>query len=469
MERKKSKIKFVGLHAHSVAGSPFDGLGYPQDHMNFAYSNGSDALALTDHGNMNGLAYQVLHGKKMQAEGREFKPIYGVEAYFVPSVEEWRKVKEEYDAEKKTKSKEDASGTTVEDEDASKSLIKSHINKRRHLVLLAQNQTGLTNLFKMISKSYSPENFFRYPRVDYELLAENSEGIIAASACMGGIYAGDFWENREESEEAVLDAMRETTRRMVEIFGDNWYGELQWNAIPEQHEINKYVIQVCGEMNVPLISTADSHYPSPDLWKDRELYKKLGWISKGKGMDSELPESLSDMSYELYPKNGDEMWESYKRYSEKCGVEYDDDLVLESIERTHQIANEKIEAFFPDNTVRLPDFVVPKGQTADRALISQCIEALKKKGLAKDMEYVNRLKGELEVISDRGFSKYFLTMKAISDRVSSKQLVGAGRGSAAGSLVSYVLDITQIDNNALLQPKLENSSSRDLDYPCLQS
>ena len=445
MERRKSKIKFVGLHAHSVAGSPFDGLGYPQDHMDFAYGNGSDALALTDHGNMNGLAYQVLHGKQMKKDGKDFKPIYGVEAYFVPCVEEWRRIKEEYDKDKKTRAKEEASGTTVEDEGASKSLIKSHINKRRHLVLLAQNQTGLTNLFKMISKSYSPENFFRYPRLDYKLLSENSEGIIAASACMGGIYAGDYWENREESEEAVLTAMRETTKRMVEIFGDNWYGELQWNAIPEQHEINKYVIKVCGEMNVPLISTADSHYPSPDLWKDRELYKKLGWISKGKGMERELPETVDDVGYELYPKNGDQMWESYKRYSEKCEVEYDDDLVLQSIERTHSIANDKIEDFFPDNTVRLPDFVVPEGQTADRALVAQCIEALKKMGLSKNMEYVNRLKMELEVISDRGFSKYFLTMKAISDRVSSKQLVGAGRGSAAGSLVSYVLNITQID------------------------
>ena len=93
MQRTKSSIPFVGLHAHSVAGSPFDALGYPQAHMDFAYQNGCDALALTDHGNMNGLAYQIMHAKKMKAEGRDFKPIYGVEAYFVPSVKEW---KEEY-------------------------------------------------------------------------------------------------------------------------------------------------------------------------------------------------------------------------------------------------------------------------------------------------------------------------------------------------------------------------------------
>jgi len=87
---KKSSIPFVGLHAHSVAGSPFDALGYPQDHMDYAYENGCEALALTDHGNMNGMAYQVLHAKKMKAEGKNFKPIFGVEAYFIPSKSETR-------------------------------------------------------------------------------------------------------------------------------------------------------------------------------------------------------------------------------------------------------------------------------------------------------------------------------------------------------------------------------------------
>ena len=94
------RIPFVGLHAHCGVGSPFDGFGYPEDHMEFAYSNGSKALALTDHGNMNGLAYQVMHAKKMQAEGKDFKPIYGVEAYFIPSVDEWKEKLEEYRKDK---------------------------------------------------------------------------------------------------------------------------------------------------------------------------------------------------------------------------------------------------------------------------------------------------------------------------------------------------------------------------------
>ncbi len=166
-------IPFVGLHAHSVAGSIYDALGYPQEHMDFAYDNGMDALALTDHGNMNGLAWQVLHAKKMQAEGNDFKPIYGCEAYFVPSIKEWRREYDKIMLDKKAAAKakkDETSGATVEDESASKKNVRNILNRRRHLILLAQNQTGLNNLFKMISESYTPEKFYRYPRIDFEML-----------------------------------------------------------------------------------------------------------------------------------------------------------------------------------------------------------------------------------------------------------------------------------------------------------
>ena len=100
-ERTQSSIPFVGLHAHSGTGSPFDGLGYPGEHMDFAYQNGNDALALTDHGNMNGFAYKVQHAQKMMKEGKDFKPIFGVEAYFLPSIEEWREELERVKEDKK--------------------------------------------------------------------------------------------------------------------------------------------------------------------------------------------------------------------------------------------------------------------------------------------------------------------------------------------------------------------------------
>ena len=448
-ERKSPTIPFVGLHAHSVAGSIFDAIGYPDEHMDFAYYNGGDALALTDHGNMNGYSYQLLHWKKMKAEGKEFKAIFGVEAYFLPSIKEWR---EEYekakeDAKLARSLTKDASSAGMEDEGESKK-AQHTLKRRRHLILLAQNQTGLNNIFKIISESYQEENFYRYPRVDYEMLEKYGEGVIASSACLGGAYAGNYWENREDGSEAVLEAMRTTTKRMIDIFGPRWHGELQWNKIPEQHELNQYIIKMHEEFGIPLISAADSHYPNPDAWKDRELYTRLGWLGKGglpEYISSELPIDIEDVGYELYPKNGDQMWESYKEYSKLAGINYNDELVLDSITRTHRIAHEMIEDFEPDTSVKLPSFVVPEGTTATEALSQLAADGLRYNELHLNEEYVSRLEAELGVIDDRGFSKYFLTMKAIADKANMTQLAGPGRGSAAGSLVAYVLNITQVD------------------------
>ncbi len=439
---KKSDIPFVGLHAHSVAGSFFDGLGFPGEHMDSAFENGMDALALTDHGNMNGLSYQVSHAKKMMEEGKDFKPIFGVEAYFIPSVKDWKK---EMEKEKDSKKKAKSSGLVIENEGASKSK-KSKINKRNHLILLAQNQTGLNNIFKMVSDSYKDDNFYRYPRMDYDLLTEYNEGVIAASACLGGVYAGNYWDNRDDGKDAVIQSMRRTTERMIDIFGDRWYGELQWNNVPEQHELNQHIIQLHHEYGIQLISTADSHYPTKEAWRDRELYKRLGWLGKSSPdyLSSELPENVEDIGYELYPKNGDEMWEAYKYYSEKVGASYNDKMIEESILRTHEIAHNRIEKFMPDNTVRLPSFVVPDKQSASEALQKFSEDGLVKLGLM-NKEYSSRLALEMDVINKRGFSEYFLTMKSIADKATDCQLVGSGRGSAAGSLVAYALGITQID------------------------
>ena len=444
-------INFVNLHAHSGVGSPFDGFGYPQDHMEYAYSNGCKALALTDHGNMNGFAYQVLHAKKMKEEGKDFKPIFGVEAYFIEDVVEWKEKYEQAKADKKrAKQLDDSkSGINIEGEGESKSKGRSDINRSRHLVLVAMNQTGLNNIFKMVTESHKGDYFYRKPRIDFALLEKYSEGVIAASACLGGIYAGAYWSKVDEGEEAIRDEMRRLTKRFQSILGDRWYGELQWNRVPQQHVLNKFVIDMHKEFGLKLISTADSHYPTPDAWKDRELYKRLGWLgrSKPEWLDMELPTEVQELECELFPKNAEQMWESYRRFSEECGVEYDDDIVFQSIKETETIGFERIENFLPDNTVRLPSFVVPAGYTAD-----QYLEHLTHKKMAhigdrylNNQEYRDRLAQELKVISDRGFSKYFLTMAAISDKANQMMLSGPGRGSAAGSLVAYLLGITQVD------------------------
>ena len=198
------KINFVGLHAHSGVGSPFDGFGYPQDHMEFAYENGCEALALTDHGNMNGFAYQVLHAKRMKKQGKNFKPILALKHTSSSPLMTGEKSLKNIKPIRKSKQIDNArSGTTVENEAESKSATKHDINRKRHLVLVAMNQTGLNNIFKLVSTSYSGDYFYRKPRIDFELLKEHNEGIIAMSACLGGVYAGCYWENREQGEEAV--------------------------------------------------------------------------------------------------------------------------------------------------------------------------------------------------------------------------------------------------------------------------
>ena len=145
------------------------------------------------------------------------------------------------------------------------------------------------------------DNFYRFPRVDYSMLKKHNEGIIASSACLGGIYAGDFWEHREESSDAVVEAMRETSRQMIDIFGDRWYAEVQWHRIEDQHKLNKYVIQMAQEFNIKLLSTADSHYPNPAVWKQREIYTQIGW--KGFQSDKELPDTVEEMLYQIVNRN----------------------------------------------------------------------------------------------------------------------------------------------------------------------
>lgn len=261
-----NNIKFVGLHAHSVAGSIFDGLGFPPEHMDFAYSNGADALALTDHGNMNGLSWQVLHAKKMQKDGKNFKPIFGCEAYFIPSIEEWRVEYERIQAEKKS-ADETVSGATIEDENASKKEIKSILNRRRHLVLLAQNQKGLNNVFKLISESYKNENFYRYPRIDYSLLEKYNEGVIALSACLTADAIVDTSDGQITMKELV-----DRVNNKEEIF------VLSYNENDKKLVHQKVVWADLTRKNAKLVKIKLKDGKELRLTPDHKVYTDKGWM-----------------------------------------------------------------------------------------------------------------------------------------------------------------------------------------------
>tara|TARA_B100001121_G_scaffold232020_1_gene205268 strand:+ start:9557 stop:12496 length:2940 start_codon:yes stop_codon:yes gene_type:complete len=456
--------RFVSLHSHSTF-STFDGLGYPADHINFVLSEsqGMDAWALTDHGNGNGLAHAHSHAVKMQKKGQKFRQIYGVEFYFVPSLEQWSKeysdhrqavkdAKTAAAAEKKSKEKVDidaddeSGGLVVEDEDETKSvdILKDEWKRRYHLVVTARNRIGLNNLFTLVKKSYK-YGFYRYPRIDFKMLKEHGEGLHVSTACLGGIYSNRILRGNahNKSHDEIQKDLLNLTDRFTDAVGiENFKLELQFNKLPKQHVVNNFLIEHHKLTGIPLISTADSHYPTNDKWQARELYKKLGWLGKKDGMT--LP-AFEDLKCELYPKNAQQMWdeflESYPLYDFYKGNE---ELVKESIERTHDIVWESFEDTWIDVGAKLPTISIPN-KTPFQHLCDLVKKALIKEGLHNNKEYIERAKYELSDIKYLGHAAYFITMYEIFKKAETKTLFGAARGSGGGSLVNYLLGITQLD------------------------
>lgn len=527
----KAPNRFVGLHSHSTF-STYDAIGRPQDHIDFAIKNGSDALALTDHGNMNGFSHQYLHAKKLEGKGVPFKPIFGVEAYFVPSLEDWKELHRSQLAEnaaakaakaasKKKKSaaieeignelasteaeleeiaeakggeetEDDSGGTIVENEEESKQKVRNPLYQRNHLVLLAKNDDGLKALFKMVSDS-AADGFYRYPRMDLEMIRKYAKGnVVGLTACVAGYLAkivfdhqeeGDFklWEPNNNNFELIQRDLAQAIREFQDALGpENYYLELQFNKLGAQHLVNYHLIEASKRTGAPLVVTCDAHYSDPNHWREREIYKMMGRLQFMKPEDQrdELPASVDELKCELYPKNAEQIWASYKHYAEQtnaigetmvCNVDgkpvYDDDLIREAIERTHDIAHQQIGKIEPDRRVKLPaiqrllsdenveefksKLPVEEADNEDsiafQAVKQYAIEGLKNRKVAGKQAYIDRLKYELEVIKTLKFAKYFLTYYHIMRVCGEHMLLGNARGSAGGSLLAYVLGITQMD------------------------
>lgn len=462
--------KFVGLHCHSTF-STGDGFGMPADHIDFVLKNGMDAWTLTDHGNGNGLAHAFAHTQKVTKKGQKYRQLYGVEFYFVPSLADWRYQYENRHALKTASENiisdteveevakivdddgEEEVGLVLEDEDATKRVdIDTNEWKRRyHLVILAKNQTGLQNLFTLVKKSYR-DGFYRYPRIDFDLLKQHREGLVVSTACMGGYLANMALrgEALKRPHAEIQQDLQNGIGRFVDCVGiDNFFLELQFNKLEGQHTVNKHLLEAHDRTGVRLLATADSHYPAPDKWEARELYKKLGRLNTwDKGKDNPelyaLPK-FEDLKCELYPKNAVQMWQEYLNHRDQ----YDfyqgrDQLVADAIERTHEVAWDMCDGSWIDTSAKLPNFSREDrsafGQLADLAK-----EGLIREGLSGDPAYVARAKRELADIKLKGFENYFLTLHRVMQLSSKRILFGAGRGSAAGSLVCYLMGITDVD------------------------
>lgn len=503
--------KFVGLHAHTN-GSIGDAIGLPKDHIDFALKNGMDALAVTDHGNMNSYSHQYLYWKKLLDQGVNFKAIPGIEAYFIKSHHEWstlyenNKRKKELikEAKKQGVTLEELSdqyadikeeldeltqgGTVVENEEESKQKSwRDPLKKRSHLVLLPKNQQGLYDLFKMVSLSYQ-DGFYRFPRIDLEMIEKFSKGnFVASSACLGGYLSSIIfehqtdpeWENWSPNDENFETIQKELASAIQEFQGalggknpeENFYLELQFNKIPAQHLVNYHLMEASKRTGAPLLVTCDSHYSDPAHWREREIYKAMAWmnIQKDSFDKDSIPKHVDELKCELYPKNAEQVWESYKETTNDKGWEfYDDQVVKDAIEKSYEVAHDQIDIIHPDRSVKLPALhrIIGYGKlektfadvrdkndgeepteddVAFEALKKEAIQGLIAKKLHEKQDYVDRLKEELLVVKHLKFSRYFLTYSKLMNLIAEKQLTGFARGSAAGSLLSYVCGITQVD------------------------
>jgi DNA polymerase-3 subunit alpha len=462
--------RFVGLHAHD-GSSVYDGLGYPNEHIDFILENGMDAFALTNHGHMNSAAHAHNYAKKLKNKGRGYRHIYGCECYFVDDLDEWQKSYNEYREESRLQREkkkalevsedEENEGLVIENEDASKSERGSYPEwkRRYHLVVLAKNYTGLQNLFRLVKRSYK-EGFYRFPRIDFKMLKEHSEGLIVSTACVGGRPSGHIFQTFEGKsfdeltpdlvdDPAVLNTimrkLENMTDRFVDAVGkDNFFLELQFNDLVAQNLANRCLIDLSDRTGIPLIATADSHYCRPEMWEAREMYKLLGRMGS-RGADMPKLPKKEDLKCELYPKNAQQMWDefgkSYDKYDFYSGHE---EAVKDAIEKTYDIAWDMCEEVWFDGSAKLPNFGTPE-KPAFTQLVEQVKRGMISENLHDKPEYVNRVKEEMSVIKELGFENYFLTLTKVFEKSKDRTLLGPGRGSGGGSLVNYVLGITHID------------------------
>lgn len=466
MSNKSSLVlpkKFVGLHAHCGTGSPYDGLGYPSQHIDFVLSNEMDAWSLTDHGNGNGLAHAHTYAKKLKKKGQKYRQIYGVEFYFVPSLSEWRSSYEAHReevraarSEKKAKESTDinsedevSGGLIIENEDETKStydIDKNDWKRRYHLVVLAKSQKGLENLFTLVKKSYT-DGFYRFPRIDYNLLKMHGEGLVVSTACIGGYPASLIarGEATGKSDSDIILDLENMSDRFIDAVGpENFNLEIQFNSLPMQHKTNKHLIALHEKTGIPMVATADSHYYSRDMWEARELYRKLGRMGARGDTMPKLP-AFEDLKCELYPKNAQQMWDEYKLHVPDYDFYKGKDLLISNaIERSYDIAWDQCEEVWFGEEAKLPTFDMP-GNSAFSQLAKRVRDALVEESLHEDPVYIERARMELDDIKHLGFENYFLTMTKVFDLASQSTIIGPGRGSGAGSLVNYLLGITTTD------------------------
>ena len=374
---------FVHLHGHSEY-SLLDGGCRVGEMAELAAEQGMPALALTDHGNLFGV---IEHYKTCQDAG--IKPIIGCEVYVAIDSRHFRQA---------------ARGLT---------------HASNHLILLAKDTTGYRNLTKLVSKGYL-EGYYYNPRIDKELLREHAEGLICMSACIGG-------EIPHLIQREGLAAAETVAREFMDIFGDDYYLEIQRHDIDPEAKVNDGLLKLHHKLGVPLVATNDFHFLRAT---DHDAHDALICIQTGKTVDEK-----NRLCYPagLYMKSPEEMQTLFA------------DLP-DALERTLEIADKcNVELEF--GKTYMPNFPIPAGYASSDDYLTQLAqEGLERRYGTVDPAVQERLDYELSVITSQDFSGYFLIVWDLINYARKQDIsVGPGRGSAAGCLASYCLGITNVD------------------------
>lgn len=400
-------MSFVHLHVHSHY-SLLDGLARIEGLVRRAKTFGMNALALTDHGNLYGA---IEFYQKAKKEG--IKPIIGVETYLT-SRGRFRK-----------QSKED--------------------DERYHLILLAKNIVGYRNLMKLVTASHL-EGFYYKPRIDFELLKDHHEGIIATSACLNGQIA-----------HAVLSGVDAAPilQRYLDIFGNDFYLELQHHPnLQEQHVLNRGLISLARSSGVPLVATGDSHYLETE---DAQAHDVLLCLQTKKERSD--PNRLCMLGEDF-------------SFSDAVEIRNAFSATPDAIENTVRIA-EQIDLEIPLGKIILPTYELPSDTSPEQELRRMCREGIVGRYGVQCGDVVrDRLEYELSVILTSGFAEYFLIVQDFVNWAKEHGIVvGPGRGSAAGSIVAYLLRITNVDPirydllfERFLNPERISMPDIDLDF-----
>ena len=374
---------FVHLHVHSEF-SLLDGANRIKDLPIRAKELGMDSIAITDHGVMFG----VIDFYKA-CKNNNIKPIIGCEVYVAPRTR--------FDKEPNID------------------------NKYYHLILLAKNNEGYKNLSKLVSLGFV-DGYYYKPRIDKEILEKYHEGLICCSACLGGEVAQMLLQdNPEKAEEIALWHKN--------LFGDDYYLEVQANSLREQIIVNQKLVQLSRKLGIKLVATNDAHYLRKE---DSYNHEVLLCIQTGKRMTDE--DRMKFETDDFYIKSPEEMSEYFAN-------------IPEAIENTVEIANKCNVEFEFGNTI-LPNYDVPEGfETHYDYLKKLCDDGIKLKyGDNVTQEILDRAEYELSVIKKMGYVDYFLIVWDYINYAKSQGIpVGPGRGSGAGSIVAYTIGITDID------------------------